>query len=171
MPMPSKGRLLISALPSPQILALWRQNGIGHLLNVSGVDAYAIYQPGALAGFSVSQEKLVDVFTTAPPLAQSADAALDGAKLYLQLTDEGQRLAFLSAVRTLLDKLHTFTPTAVFCHRGQGRSPLVAAAALQAFYHEPIADAVSRVQALHPPAQFTHASLSALQWCVQTFGG
>jgi predicted protein tyrosine phosphatase len=159
--------LHISSLPSLQDLQAWQHNGIRSLLNVSGININDLYPANVLASFDIAQMTFADVFsngilvnTYTPIEAVSTDA-------YLQLTTEAHRLALLAAVQTLVEHLKTQTPICVFCHRGQGRSPLVAAAAAQQVYRESFSEAIARTQLIRPAALFTDISLSALQWCIE----
>ncbi|MBT9097850.1 hypothetical protein KFZ76_09030 [Methylovulum psychrotolerans] len=157
--------LLISGLPNSDTLQVWQKNGIRCLLNVSGIDIFELYPDYNLAAFTVAQFTFADIFTLAPPVEATALADSDLGSLYVQLTDSHQRQALLAAVQCLQAQLQNRIPTSVFCHRGQGRSPLVAAAAYQHFYQETGQQAIARILAQHRPAVFTHLSLSALHWC------
>jgi hypothetical protein len=154
-------------LPSLQDLRLWQSNGIGHLLNVSGIDIRDIYAEKDLKPFSITQTTFADVFSAG--VLVDADIPLETVTtdVYLQLSTEEHRLAFLTAVQTLIEQLKSHTPTCVFCHRGQGRSPLVAAAATGLFYRESIPEAIARIRIIRPPALFTDISVSALLWCIE----
>jgi hypothetical protein len=157
--------LHISSLPSLKELQTWQQNGIGYLLNVSGIDIREIYSDKDLEPFGLAQMTFVDVFSkgTLIDVGESLDAV--SSETYLQITTEEHQQAFLTSVQTLVEQLKNQIPTCVFCHRGQGRSPLVVAAAAQQFYHESIAEAIARTRIISPPALFTDVSVSALQWC------
>lgn len=157
--------LHISALPSLKELQGWQSCGIRYLLNVSGVDIFDIYPAGVLEFFTITQVTFADVFTPGNALTPVDAVQSISTDVYLQVSTEDQRRALLTAVHVLIAELQKQTPICVFCHRGQGRSPLVVAAAFQQFYHEPINQAITRTRALHAPAQFTDISLSALQWC------
>ena len=160
--------LHISGLPSLSELSAWQHRGISHLVNVSGVDIleiYQTYQNTLLAGFTVAQFALTDVFTsgnnlTADLLTQPASPAL-----YLQMSTESQREILATAVQHLTRQLANAKPTCIFCHRGLGRSPLVVACAFQEYFQESSHQAIFRTLALHKSAHFTDISLSALAWC------
>jgi predicted protein tyrosine phosphatase len=161
------GSLHISSLPSIKDLDVWQHNGICHLLNVSGINIHDMYSVKVLAPFDITQMTFADVFTKGEII--NADAVIEAVSsdVYLQLTTEAEQQALLTAVQTLVEQLKRRTSTCVFCHRGQGRSPLVVAAAVQQFYRESIADAIARTRIIRPPALFTDISLSALQWCIE----
>jgi hypothetical protein len=158
--------LQISALPSLPELQRWQKAGVGYLLNVSGVNLFDIYPEDQLACFSITQVAFADVFTTGSAIGADAVELISN-EAYLQVTTEDQRQALLTAVQALISQLQKCAIITVFCHRGQGRSPLVVAAAFQQFYREPIHQAIARTRALHRPALFTDVSLSALQWCLE----
>ena len=161
--------LQISSLPSLQDLQSWQHHGFRHLLNVSGIDINDLYPRNTLAAFSIKQVSFADIFSIGIPLDKHiADTATttDG---YAQMATEQDQTAFLQAVHSLLIPLQSYTPICVFCHRGQGRSPLVVAAALQQLHQIQASEAIASTQALHPEAQFTDISLSALYWCAGQF--
>jgi hypothetical protein len=163
----SYGLLHISSLPSLKDLQALENNGISSLLNVSGVNIEDIYPAKALDAFDLVQIPFADIFTMGAVVHIEAVINTLSSGPYLKLTTEEQRLALLTAVKTVVEQIKSQTPTCVFCHRGQGRSPLVVAAALQRFYHESIAQAIDRTLIIRPPALFTDISLSALQWCAE----
>jgi len=165
MQLPPSHLLHISALPSLKDLQEWQSRGINYLLNVSGVDIFDIYPAGVLKFFTIMQVTFADVFTSGNFLTAADAIESTSADAYLQVSTEDQRRALLTAVHILITQLQKQTPVCVFCHRGQGRSPLVVAAAFQQFYQESISQAIARTRSLHAPAQFTDISLSALQWC------
>lgn len=155
----------ISSLPSLKTLQLWQNKGIKELINVSGVDLFELYEKDVFSFFNVNQIEIVDVFTSkiTGNIEVINEPIFQG--LYVRVTNENQRTAFVKAVKIMIQQLVEQNPTYIFCHRGLSRSPLVVAAAFQYFYQESIAQAVERTRAIHPPAQFTELSLSALKWC------
>lgn len=160
--------LHISGLPSISDLSAWRQQGITHLLNVSGVDIFEIYQDHQdtlLADFTISQFYFADIFSSGNALANHSLADTISPTLYLQTSSENQREPLLAAVQLLTIQLANTITTSVFCHRGLGRSPLVVAGAFQQYFQESSQQAIHRTRALHKPALFTDISLSALAWC------
>jgi hypothetical protein len=161
----SYGLLHISSLPSLKDLQTWQKKGIGYLLNVSGIDLIEIYFDKDLEAFELGQMTFADVFSKGTLIDVGASLDVMSSETYLQLTTEEHQQSLLKAVQTLVEQLKKQIPTCVFCHRGQGRSPLVVAAAAQQFYHESIAEAIARTRIIRPPALFTDVSVSALQWC------
>ncbi len=159
----------ISSLPSLQDLQSWQDHGFRHLLNVSGIDINDLYPRSTLAAFSIKQVSFADIFSAGIPLDKYTSITAVTAHLYAQKATEQDQTAFLQAVQSLLIALQSYTPICVFCHRGQGRSPLVVAAALQQFHQIHVSKAIASTQALHPEAQFTDISLSALYWCAGQF--
>lgn len=149
-------------------LQAWQHNSISCLLNVSGIDIYDLYPEKSLASFQIAQMTFADIFSKHGDLIDSnTSIAPVSSDIYVQLTTEEHRLALLAAVQFLVEQLKNQTPTGVFCHRGQGRSPLVVAAAFQQFYRESVNESIARTLNLRPPALFTDISLSALQWCTE----
>jgi hypothetical protein len=168
---PSEGLLKISCLPSLKELQLWRTQGIRSLVNVSGVDLFELYPHEPLADLHIIQCPFADVFTSAT--ARHDDAACfhnDRGEKYVGMSTAEHRHAFLTAVGSVAIQLQNHVPTSVFCHRGIGRSPLVAAAAFGHIFNEPAAQAIARTRTLHPPAQFTTISVSAWHWCGEQMG-
>jgi hypothetical protein len=163
----SYGLLNISSLPSLKNLQAWQQNGISCLLNVSGIDVEDIYPSNVLAPFELVQIAFADIFTNSAVVNTNAVINAVSSDAYLQLTTQEQRDALLLAVKLVVEKIQSQKTTCVFCHRGQGRSPLVVAAAFQQFYRESISQAINRTLIIRPPALFTDISLSALQWCTE----
>jgi predicted protein tyrosine phosphatase len=161
-------RLLhISSLPSLQDLQAWQHNGIRSLLNVSGININDIYTARDLEPFELAQMTFADVFSDGTLIDVDTPIERVSTDAYLQLTTEEHRQALLAAVHNLVGQLKTQTPTCVFCHRGQGRSPLVVAAAVQQVYGESVAEAIIRTRLIRPASLFTDISLSALQWCIE----
>jgi hypothetical protein len=160
--------LQISSLPSMKDLQAWQYNGISYLLNVSGIDIYDLYSEKSLAPFQIVQTTFADIFSKHGVLIDSKTLIEPvTSDVYVQLTTEEHRQALLAAVQFLVTQLKNQTPTGVFCHRGQGRSPLVVAAAVQQFYRQSVNEAIARTLNIRPPALFTDISLSALQWCTE----
>jgi hypothetical protein len=159
------GLLYISSLPSIKDLRAWQHNGIGYLLNVSGIDINEMYSTNVFESFQLVQITFADIFTKGDIVNVDATIDKSSSENYLQLATDEEQQALLSAVQALVEQFQLGTQSCVFCHRGQGRSPLVAAAALGRFYRESIAQAIARTRIIHPPAIFTDISLSALQWC------
>jgi hypothetical protein len=164
---PSYRSLSISSLPSLQDLQAWQQNGVSYLLNVSGIDIKDLYSEKDLKPFGITQTTFADVFSAGVLVDANISLETVTTDAYLQLSTEEHRQAFLKAVQTLVEQLKSHTPTCVFCHRGQGRSPLVAAAAAGQFYRESIPEAIARIRIIRPPALFTDISVSALLWCIE----
>jgi len=163
----SYGSLHISSLPSIKDLEAWQHKGISYLLNVSGININDIYSTKVLAPFDIVQMTFADIFTKGIIVDTDTGIEAISSDAYLQLSTEEQQQALLAATQALILQLHQGTPSCVFCHRGQGRSPLVVAAALQQFYRESISEAIARTRLIRPPALFTNISLSALQWCTE----
>jgi len=159
------GSLHISSLPSIKDLDVWQQKGICHLLNVSGINIHDMYSVKVLAPFEITQMTFADVFTKGEIISPDTFIEAVSSDVYIQLATEAEQQALLTAVQALVEQLKRRTPSCVFCHRGQGRSPLVVAAALGLFHHESIVQAIARTRIIRPPAIFTDISLSALQWC------
>jgi hypothetical protein len=159
--------LHISSLPSLKDLHAWQQNGISYLLNVSGINIRDIYSDKDLEPFELAQTTFVDVFTKGTLIDIGVSLDTVSSETYLQLTTEEHQQAFLTAVQDLVEHLKKQISTCVFCHRGQGRSPLVVAAAAQQFYHESIEEAIARTRIIRPHSLFTDVSVSALQWCIE----
>lgn len=159
--------LQISPFPSLKELQAWKFNGIRGLLNVSGIDLNEIYTAQSLEFFELTQMTFADVFSKGTLIDINTPVTPVSAEYYLQLTTQEHQQAFFLAVQTLVTQLKNQIPICVFCYRGQGRSPLVVAAAMQQVYHESTADAIARTLILRPSALFTDISLSALQWCME----
>lgn len=162
----SYGSLHISSLPSLKDLQTWQHNGIRYLLNVSGININDIYSAQVLAPFDIVQMTFADIFTKGVAVTDVPIETISS-DAYIQLSTIEQQQALLAAIQALVLQLQQGTPSCVFCHRGQGRSPLVVAAAFQQFYRKSIAEAIARTRIIRPPALFTDISLSALQWCAE----
>lgn len=154
--------LRVSGLPTVQQLQQAYAYGVGHLLNVSGVNVYEVYQQPDLPEFVISQTVFTDIFTTKP---MQTDFNRVSSDMYMQIANEDERQALLSAVQTLFALVSQQIPVWVFCHRGIGRSPLVVAAALHKYYGDSGKQAIARTYEIQPAAHFSEISLSAMQWC------
>lgn len=163
-----KESLYISSLPSLQELERFRS--IAHVqqwINVSGIDINQIYPKSALSEYNISQFDFADVFTDGEKLTDFSELGQIKTKRYEDISVQAHRDALLAAVKVLSTHLENESSTGIFCHRGLARSPLVAAAALNHVYDEPLAESIARVHQIHPPAYFTDISISALLWCKQ----
>ncbi len=158
----SPGWLRVSGLPTVQQLQQAYSYGVAHLVNVSGVNVYEVYQQPDLPEFVISQTVFTDIFTTKP---MQTDFKRVSSDMYIQIANDSERQALLSAVQTLFALVSQQIPVWVFCHRGIGRSPLVVAAALQNCYGESSKQAIARTYEIQPAAHFSEISLSAMQWC------
>jgi protein-tyrosine phosphatase len=154
--------LRVSGLPTVQQLQQAYSYGVAHLVNVSGVNVYEVYQHSDLPEFVISQTVFTDIFTTKPIQTDFNRVSSD---MYMHIANDNERQALLSAVQTLFALVSQQIPVWVFCHRGIGRSPLVVAAALQKCYGESSKQAIARTYEIQPAAHFSEISLSAMQWC------
>lgn len=155
---PDKKKLIISSLPSRQQL---EDMPVPYWINVAGVDIHQVYPKLAIPNGAVAQFEFADVFSNGELLTNLKPIHAD---LYLSVSDTKHHHALLASVIALIEQFKNTVPTGIFCHRGLARSPLVAAAALNYYYQEPIAVSIQRVRHIHPPAYFTDISLSALFW-------
>lgn len=163
---PNKENLYISRLPSLKEFKKFRSlANVQHWINVSGIDIHEIFPGPALLGYNFSQFDFADIFTDGEKLSDFSGLEQFDSQCYLNVSELEHRNAFLAAVKMLILQLENGCATSIFCHRGQARSPLVAAAALNNKYNESFAQSIARVQQIHPPAYFTDISISALLWC------
>jgi predicted protein tyrosine phosphatase len=159
-------RLYISSIPSLTDFERYKHIAhVRHWINVSGVDIKQVYPEAALADFVIAQFEFADIFTDGEKRVDFTELEDISPGRYENASEERHRSAFLAAVNALIVQLENKVPTGVFCHRGMARSPLVAAAALNRFHNETLAQSMERVQRLHRPAYFTDISISALIWC------
>lgn len=163
---PYEEKLYISSLPSLKELERFHYvTHVQHWINVSGIDINQIYPMPALSGYSISQFNFADIFTDGKKLVDFSKLESVTTETYKNASELKQRLAFLAAVTALITQFENRVSTGIFCHRGQARSPLVAAAAINYMHNESLLESIARVQNLHPPAYFTDISISALLWC------
>jgi predicted protein tyrosine phosphatase len=160
-------KLKISALPSTKELAELTAAGFSKFVSVCGVqlsEIYAIEFPAQLieSGFAFQ-----DVFSDGDPLGAKIPGGSADSGIYLGVTTDGDRQQFLQSVAAVTEGLRKAIPTCVFCHRGIGRSPVVAAGALMQFDAVSIEQAVRSIQQLHPRSRFTSISLAALKWLTE----
>ncbi|MGZ8218418.1 hypothetical protein [Methylomagnum sp.] len=171
MASPLERRLLLGGLPGPDRLAAFANGGLRRLVNVSGVDLADIYGPAALAAFAPSNHFFADVFSEGEPLTDSTHWNAISPGTYLARTDPPEQQALLEAIAAVHASLVSAERVFVFCTYGQGRSPLVAAAALLRLEARPVPDILNLIQSLQPAARFTDLSLAALRWSLEQAGG
>lgn len=141
--------LAVGPLPSKSGLAALRALGLSDIVNVSGVPSAELWPPEAVLKMRMLDFRFRDAFT-----------AVDGLEPDPMLPAEFE--AFRAAVAATADVLSAGRPCGVFCHRGVGRSPLVAAAALIRARAMPRDAALQAIMRLRPEARFSAASLAAL---------
>ena len=156
--------LRIGVLPSESQLDGLLKQGFRRLINVYGVPLTDIYPQRHWPQFTVSDFVFADVFSQAEATEVCCASGDRQEDLYLARTDAGQRWQFLAAVAALTDCLRRRQPCYVFCQKGRGRSPAVAAAALLSAFHLPLAEALTVVQRLRPQACLTEVSIAAAIW-------
>ena len=159
--------LRIGSLPSESQLDELLAQGYRHLINVYGVALAEIYPRRQWSQFVVSNFVFTDVFSQTEPAEAHNNHGSMQSDVYLARTDNGQRRQFLAAVAALTDCLRRMQPCYVFCHKGQGRSPTLAATALLCAFRLPLTEALTVVQRLRPQARLTSVSIAAMLWSSQ----
>lgn len=160
------GRNLLRVGPLPshdKLTGLW-QAGVRQLVNVSGVDLGEVHPPRYWSEFELAQFSFVDIFSAEQPLPPEQAEQQVNPALYLDAAGANEREQFLTAVQITAAALARRQPTFLFCHRGRGRSPTVAAAALRRITGAPLTDVWQAVFDIQPRAQLSRISLAAVRW-------
>ena len=156
--------LRVGPLPSQdRLVDLW-QVGVRQLVNVSGVDLGEVYPLQYWSEFELAQFSFVDIFSVEQPLLPEQAAQQVDPTVYLDIADTEEREQFLTAVQVTAAALARRRPTFLFCHRGLGRSPTVAAAALRRVTGAPLPAVWQAVFNIQPQAQLSQISLAAVRW-------
>lgn len=158
--------LRVGSIPSWSELTSLRRSGYTHLVNVSGVDLVDMYLEATMSAFSLSQFAFSDVFSVGRPVLPDADLGSITEDLYISRTDPIHRQQLLDAVAVAIDNVQRGERTYVFCHRGQGRSPTVAAAVLKYTAEMSTAAALRAVKIIRPGACLTDITVSAIGWSI-----
>lgn len=141
--------LAVGPLPSNGGLVALHALGFNDVINVSGAPSTDLWPAAVTLTMRLLDFRFRDAF-----------AAADG--LSPPPLDAREFGAFRDAVDAATDVLLAGRRCGVFCHRGVGRSPLVAAAALIRARGYPREQAMEAIRRLRPEASFTPASLAAL---------
>lgn len=153
--------------PGPEKLTALKKEGVTHLLNVSGIDLFALYPAPLLEGFKIVQFGFKDIFSIAPLPGGSMEKNGDDALLYLKHSDETERQAFFAAVSTLAGWLEEGRHSHVFCQQGIGRSPCVVMSALLYHYRPLPAELEKTLKFMNPAAVLSQMSYAASDWFLQ----
>ena len=157
-------RLSIGPLPDASELDALCGAGIRALINVSGVDLTDIHSGNLLDRFQLGQWTMRDIFTAEPPIDLHGGVNDADVALYTTASTSEERTALREAVDYAAEYLRSDEAVFVCCHRGRGRSPLTAAAALGRAKGIAALEAMRQVAAQHAPAHFSMVSLAAACW-------
>jgi hypothetical protein len=163
------GRLIVSPLPSHAEIVEMAAAGFSRFVSVCGVQLRDIYADELPAGLVESRYTFQDVFSDGIVLGARIESEHADSDIYVELTTADDRQEFLQSVTAVTEGLRHAIPTCVFCHRGIGRSPVVAAASLLQYESSSFARAIRSIRLLHPRARFTTTSLSALKWITEQY--
>lgn len=158
--------LKIGGLPSLRELALAHQAGYDCLINVSGVDLQAFFPAELLEPFTLSQYIFSDIFSRLGKIDGQFKFNDINVDAYTALAIPADREQFFLAAQCLAMSLAAGHRTYLFCHRGQGRSPVVAGAAMAMLsagldYKELYQSLIN----IHPQAHLSPISFAAITWC------
>lgn len=159
--------LRVGPLPSTADLRALERWGCRDLVNVSGIDLRRSHPRLEDHGLRLRQYRFRDVFTPAPGLDAATLARYDDPAPqidYMRSATDDERAEFLSATRAVAASLRRQRPVYLCCHRGQGRSPAVAAAALHSVYPLPAGHRWRAVMTVAPGAHISPVTLAAAAW-------
>jgi hypothetical protein len=157
----------LDKLPSPEELLVLQNEGFCHLINVSGIDLFQLYQAEQLSPFTIKQHSFKDIFSKAPQVGREISTNLIDESAYITRSTAKDRLAFYAAVNDLIENLKTQTPMFVFCHQGIGRSPCVLFTALAQWYGEDYGQILKVIKFLNAKSMLTGVSYSATKWFME----
>ena len=154
--------MTISRLPDRQAILAWRQDGFSRWISLCGVDAGELLDADD-ESLDVAGRvfRLSDPFSKSPPWNGKEEVR---AREFLEHSTPLLRANLLHAVRLLTESLEHGERVIVFCHLGQSRSPLVAAAALMIMHGLEPTEAWQRITNDRPDLRLTRLALAALKW-------
>jgi hypothetical protein len=154
----------LGKLPSPEELLGLQGEGFSHLINVSGIDLFQMYQDEQLSPFTIKQHSFKDVFSKSPQMGNGISANQIDESAYIARSTPADRLAFYAAVNDVLENFNSQTPIYIFCHQGIGRSPCVLFTALAQWYGEDYGQILKVIKYLNSKSVLTGVSYSATKW-------
>lgn len=161
-----KVRLRIGGIPTRADLKMLSGAGIQQLINVSGVGLGQIYADDALDTFTLNEFFFSDVFSEGRTL-NPAILEIMSAAAFCEAMSETMRAEFIAAVQVVGDCLCGEKAIYLFCHRGVGRSPAVAVAALVYAMHVAVSDAIAMVMQVRGCAEITEMTLSSVSYALE----
>jgi protein-tyrosine phosphatase len=154
-------------LPSPDKLQSLQNKTFTHIINVSGIDLFQLYDKDALSFFAINQYTFKDVFSYQPLPDKAIVLSEISADFYLQTTNDYDRKAFFKATANVVESIVNNHAFFLCCHQGIGRSPCVMFAALIYCYRKTYQKTANIIKFLNPKSQLTIVSYSAINWFQQ----